>query len=93
MNVLTKIILKELDSLKKRIQEGTCELTEEEAMEILRVIAHESMSKDQACEYLNVRRSRFGDLIREGKIPEGKKRRGFNEHRWYKDELIEAKRK
>jgi predicted DNA-binding transcriptional regulator AlpA len=45
------------------------------------------MSKEQACNYLNLSRSRFDDLVRERKIPRGKKRVGFKELYWYQDEL------
>lgn len=91
MNIITKLLIKELDSLKDRLKSDNCNLSEEEAMDILKIVAHESLSKDQACSFLNIRRSRFGELIREGKIPEGVKLRGFKELRWYKDKLIEAK--
>ena len=59
-------------------------------MDILSVIAHESLSKEQACAYLNVQKSRFGELMGSGEIPQGRKVTGFKEHRWYKDELIKA---
>lgn len=79
MNALTRIVLKELRKVADKIESGNCELTEEEAIDILKVVANEAMSKDQACSYLNLSRSRFDDLVREGKLPKGKKRRGFKE--------------
>lgn len=90
MNIITKLLIKELDSLKDRLKSDNCNLSEEEAMDILKIVAHESLSKDQACSFLNIKRSRFGELIREGKIPEGRKRRGFKELCFYKDELMAA---
>lgn len=90
MNALKNIILRELDFLKKRVASDNCNLTEGEAMDILSVIAHESLSKEQACAYLNVRKSRFGELMDNGEVPQGRKVTGFKEHRWYKDELIKA---
>lgn len=71
--VLKKLLLRELDILKERIKSDNCNLSAEEGMDIIGVIAHESMSKEQACSYLNVRKSRFGKLIEEGKIPKGRK--------------------
>jgi predicted DNA-binding transcriptional regulator AlpA len=62
-------------------------------MDILSVVAHEAMSKEQACNYLNLSRSRFDDLVREEKLPKGKKRVGFKELVYYKDELDMCKRK
>lgn len=70
-----------------KIDAGTCELSESEAMDIMSVLSHQAMSKEDACIYLNLSRSRFDDLVREGKIPKGRKRRGFKELVFYKDEL------
>ena len=88
--VLKKLLLRELDALKERIKSDNCNLSAEEGMDIIGVIAHESLSKEQACSYLNVRKSRFGELIDNKKIPKGRKITGFKEHRWYKDDLIRA---
>lgn len=88
MNILTKLILKELEHLIDRIKTGNCVLTEEESMDILKIIAHEPLSKDQASSYLNIRKSKFDELVRSGKIPKGRKIRGFKELRWYRDELM-----
>ena len=93
MNALTRIVLKELRKVADKIESGNCELTEEEAIDILKVVANEAMSKDQACSYLNLSRSRFDDLVREGKLPKGKKRRGFKELVWYKADLSLSIRK
>ena len=57
----------------KDLKVGNSNLTSEEAMDILSVIAHESMSKTQACKFLNVHSTRFQELIKEGVIPEGRK--------------------
>lgn len=82
---LTNMLTRLLRNTADKIEAGNCEMTEEEAMEIMAVLSHEAMSKDQACTYLNLSRSRFDDLVREGKIPKGKKKRGFKELFWYKD--------
>ena len=74
---------------KKRIAEAIIA----EAIDILRIVAHEAMSKEQACNYLNLSRARFDDLVREKKIPRGRKRVGFKELYWWKDELDMCKRK
>ena len=73
-----------------KIEVGNSEITESEAMDILSTVAHEAMSKEQACSYLNLSRARFDDLVREKKIPRGKKRAGFKELVFYKDELDAA---
>jgi len=84
---LKKIVTKLLRETADKIDSGNCELNEEQAMDIMSVLGHEIMSKDEACSYLNLSRSRFDDLVRGGTIPKGRKRRGFKELFWYKDEL------
>ena len=76
-----------------KIDTGTCEMSDAEAMEIMAVLSHETLSKESACMYLNLSRSRFDDLVRLGKLPKGKKRTGFKELVWYKDELNLCKNK
>lgn len=90
---LKHIVAKALREVADKIDSGTCELTETEAMDIMKAVAHESMSKDQACTYLNISPSKFGELIRQNKLPKGKKVRGFKELRFWKDELDVAKAK
>lgn len=87
MKALTKLITKLLRETADKIDTGNCELSDSEAMEIMSVLSHQAMSKEDACIYLNLSRSRFDDLVREGRLPKGRKRRGFKELRWYKDEL------
>ena len=89
--LIKSVVSKLLRGLADRIESDTCELNEQQAMEIMSVIGHEVLSKDEACGYLNLSRSRFDSLVLEGKIPRGKKRRGFKELFWYKDELIKIK--
>ena len=87
MNPLKKLVAKLLRETADKIDGGTCEMTEGEAMQIMSVLSHQSLSKEQACSYLNLSRSRFDDLVREGSLPRGRKRRGFKELVWYQDEL------
>lgn len=86
-NFLKRAVTKLLRETADKIDSGNCELNEEQAMDIMSVLGHEVLSKDEACSYLNLSRSRFDDLVREGKIPKGRKRRGFKELYFYKDEL------
>lgn len=87
MQALKKLLTKLLRDTANKIDAGTCELSEEEATQMLEVLSHIDLSKEQACIYLNMSRSRFDDLVRQGKLPKGKKRVGFKELFWYKDEL------
>lgn len=87
MQALKKLLTKLLRDTANKIDTGTCELSDEEATQMLEVLSHIALSKEQACIYLNMSRSRFDDLVRQGKLPKGKKRVGFKELFWYKDEL------
>lgn len=87
MQALNKLIVKLLRETADKIDSGNCELSESEAMDIMSVLSHRAMSKEDACIYLNLSRSRFDDLVRDGKLPKGKKRRGFKELVYYQDEL------
>lgn len=89
---MNKSLIKHLTKLMRdtadKIDAGNCEMTSEEAMDLMSVLSHESLSKDQACSYLNLSRSRFDELVRLKELPKGRKVRGYKELRWYKDELI-----
>ena len=84
---LKRQIVKALKETANKIEAGNCELSESEAMDIMSVLSHQVMSKEDACIYMNMSRSKFDDLVREGKLPKGRKRRGFKELVFYKDEL------
>lgn len=88
MNIIVRSVVKILREVADRIEGGNSEISERQAMDIMSVIAHEPLSKEQACSLLKISRSEFDKRIREGKLPKGRKRRGFKELLWYKDELI-----
>lgn len=85
--MLKKLIIKLLREVATKIEEDKCELTKEESSQLFTILAHEPLSKEQACDYLNVSRATFDNWIRNGFIHKGKKRKGFNELVWYKDEI------
>ena len=84
---LTKLFVKLLKETTEKIESGNCEIDEEEALNIMSILSHEPLNKEQACLYLNLSRSRFDDLIREGSLPRGRKKKGSKQLIWYKDEL------
>lgn len=88
MDVIKRTVSKLLRQIADKIDGGTCELDEEQAMNIMATIGHEPLSKDAACSYLNISRSKFDSLVADNKLPKGKKRRGFKELVWFKDELM-----
>lgn len=83
-NLLIKII--------ENIDSGNSNLTEDEAIELVKVLQSYTdrtirMSKYQACQYLNVSRATFDNYIRAGKLPRGKHEAGFKELSWDKKTL------
>lgn len=87
MQALKKIITRLLRETADKIDSGNCELSESEAMDIMSVLSHQVMSKEDACVYMNMSRSKFDSLVSERKLPKGRKKRGFKELCWYRDEL------
>lgn len=79
-----------LIEIGKRFKAGTSEITEDEAIDIFRIVTHEPISREQVCDELNVNNSKFYDLLTLKKIPAGRKRRGFKELYWYRDEIRNA---
>lgn len=89
MNInLIKVFSKLLRDTADKLDAGTCEIGEDQAMDVISMLSHQPLSKDQACTYLNMSRSKFDELVKEGKLPKGRKRRGFKELVWFQDELI-----
>lgn len=93
MQTLKGSVIKLLETVLHNLKNDNSEMSEQEAMDIISAICHQPMSMDSACSYLNLHSSRFRDLVREGKIPKGRKRKGFKELVWYKDEIDECKNK
>ena len=73
-----------------KFKAGTSEITEDEAIDIFRIVTHEPISREQVCDEMNINNSKFYDLLTLGKIPKGRKRRGFKELYWYRDEIKAA---
>lgn len=86
-NFIKSIVITYLKNVLAKLESNTCELTEEQAMDIMSVLGHEIMSKDEVYTYLNISRSKFDELVRDNKMPKGKKVRGFKELMFYKDEI------
>ena len=84
---LRRLVAKTLRELADKMDAGTTDITESEALEIFSAVVHEAMSTDQAYNYLNLSRSKFYELIAEGIIPKGKKVKGRSGLTWYKGDL------
>ena len=92
------LVRKMLASMVEDIDAGTCNMTEEQAIEALEALkklsneTKEDFSKYSAAEYLHISRATFDNYIAEGKLPHGKKKQGFKELRWYKEDLDNFKK-
>ena len=94
LQTIKKLLLDVVDD----IDTGNSNIDEEEAAQIAKAIRIASrkdtpMSKYQAYTYLNISRATFDNLVRDGKIPRGKKMQGWKELCWYKKDLIKLKKK
>ena len=97
---MLKVIKSLLERIINDIDCDNSNITEDEAMEIIKVIKSytdktQRLSKYQACQKLNVSRATFDNLVREGVIPRGEKVIGFKELFWEEktlDEVIKSRR-
>ena len=97
---MLKVIKSLLERMINDIDCGNSNITEDEAMEMIKVIKSytdktKRLSKYQACQKLNVSRATFDNLVREGVIPRGEKVIGFKELFWNEktlDEVIKSRR-
>ena len=97
---MLKVIKSLLERIINDIDCGNSNITEDEAIEIIKVIKSytdktQRLSKYQACQKLNVSRATFDNLVREGVIPRGEKVVGFKELFWKEkalDEVVKSRR-
>lgn len=82
------LINEQLNYVRNKINSDSCEVDVNTAMQIMSVISHEPLSKAEAYQELGISRSKFDSLVKDGKLPSGRKRLGFNELVWYKDEIL-----
>ena len=92
MSILLNVIKEELLKIVDNINTGNSNISEEEGASIISTLKAFTekdipMSKYQAFNYLHISRATFDNLVREGKIPQGKKQQGFNELQWFKKDL------
>lgn len=92
--ILLDLIKKQLCNIISAIDAGNSNITEEEALELTKVLQSytdktKRLSKYQACQYLNMSRASFDNYVREGLLPRGKKVAGFKELSWEEKELDE----
>lgn len=94
LQVIKRLLLKIVDD----IDAGNSEMSEKELYEVTDLLKRYNfrdkyISKYQAYTYLNIRRAKFDNLVREGTLPKGKKIEGFKELQWSLKEIKEYSKK
>lgn len=94
LQVIKRLLLKIVDD----IDAGNSEMSEKELYEVTDLLKRYNfrdkyISKYQAYTYLNIRRAKFDNLVREGVLPRGKKVEGFKELQWSLKEIKEYSKK
>lgn len=88
LSIIRKLLNKTIDD----IDAGNSNITEDEekeVIELLQTINDDKLSKYQARQILNnMPASTFDKLVRDGKIPRGRKRAGWTELYWYKKDIM-----
>lgn len=90
MNEINKLIAKHLRELADKFDSGNTNATADQCLDILSIVGHERMSKEQAASYLNMPINTFNIYVSKGILPKGRKERGFKELTYYRDELDKA---
>lgn len=88
---MLSIVRNLLKDIIDNIDSGNSNITEEEQRNIIEVLSNiqeNRISKYQACQYLNISRAKFDNLVKEGKLPEGRHQAGFKEKYWKKSEIL-----
>lgn len=94
LEIIKNLLLKVIND----IDAGNSNITESEAIEMVKVIKSytdktQKLSKYQACQKLNISRATFDNLVREGIISRGQKVPGFKEIFWVEKDLDEVLKK
>ena len=90
---LIKLLSSELRNIADKLDNKTCVITEDDAIDMLDHITHIGISRDDAMKELNMSKSTFYLQMANGVVPKGHKRKGFTELVWFKDEIRKCIRK
>ena len=93
LKTIRALLLKIVDD----IDAGNTNIEEDEGLRVIDLLKElvrtdAPMSKYQAYTYLNISRATFDNMVREGKLPKGKKVVGFKELQWYKKDLLKIRK-
>ena len=86
LNILKTLLLQllnDIDSENSNISEDE----QQQIIELFQKINSKELSKIESANYIGVSRATFDNYIAKGLIPKGKKRQGFKELSWNKNDL------
>lgn len=84
------MLVRELKRYLTLLEEDRLECTPNEAMQVISQLSHEPMSREQVLIQYGFSHSTFSDYVAKGLLPKGRKRQGFKELVWFRDEIDNA---
>lgn len=87
---MLKLIRNLLQQIIDDIDSGNSNISQDDQQEVLSLIqkfTSKELSKLEAADYIGVSRATFDNYIKNGQIPQGRKRKGFKELSWNKSDL------
>ena len=86
LNIINRILYQQLDN----IESGNSYITEQEGhkiIDLLNQVNSPRINKYKACQFLNISRATFDNLVAKGELPKGIKEAGSNNLVWRKYDL------
>lgn len=87
MDIARKEMSRFLRETADKLDANTSEIDDDQLLRAAQLFAHQKMTKEEAALHLHIWPSRFDTLIREGKLPKGRKKLGQKNKVWYLDEI------
>ena len=87
---MLRLIRNLLQQIINDIDSGNSNISQDDQQEVLSLIqkfTSKELSKLEAADYIGVSRATFDNYIKNGQIPQGRKRKGFKELSWNKSDL------
>lgn len=88
--VMLKVLRNLLQQIINDIDSRNSNMSQENQIEAIKLIQKfysKNLSKLEAANYIGVSRATFDNYIKNGQIPQGRKRKGFKELSWNKSDL------
>jgi len=87
MDTIKEELIKLLRKTADDFEVDNTNINEEQMLKITELLTHRELSKEEAAIHLKMSTSRFNTLVNEGRMPKGRKKLGFKEKVWYKNEI------